>query len=52
VARLLFQNGTDKTVLVLQNETSMFIKRYFWLKNSVFLVAQLLLLLKQKKNFT
>jgi len=29
VARLLFQNGTDKTGLVLQNETLMAVKRDF-----------------------
>jgi hypothetical protein len=52
VARLLFQNGTDKTGLVFQNETFMAVKRYFWLKNGVFLVAQLLLLLRQNKSFT
>jgi len=50
--RLLFQKGTDKTGLVLQNETHRAIKPHFSLKNEVFLVARLLLLLRQKKIFT
>jgi hypothetical protein len=45
----LFQNGTDKIGIVLQNETFITVKPHFWLKNSVFFVARLLLLLRQKK---